>query len=438
MGDDTPQDTLTVFQQAGQADDYVEDATSATPAIPPRAAVKPRAGRPVRSPGVQRGTPVIPPTPVTPPAPPDIDPAPPVRPARTPATPPTAVTPAAAASDSTPPSAPAPVPVGMLEHAAAARALFASPAVALDTARPTRASTGLRGALARLGFPISPSSTEIAAWERTVERVRNETCVRQATWTRAVSVLIANPKGGTGKTPVALLLGGTLAAIRGGSVAVVEVADDPGALAYRAEGTPTLGIGELVRDAAQISNAGQLAGYTAPQTSFAAVIGSTGRRARLDSAAVHAAAAVIDEYYGIRVMDSGNQPTSSAFTGALEKTDVLAVPLMNAGDSVLEAIQLLDELRAQGGHAAHLADHAIAIRITDGRPEQAAVRDEVTRLLNAAGVEDMHEIPYDPHIAERGQLTLAALQSATRDAFTAAAATVVATLQTTARPVQKA
>ena len=50
----------------------------------------------------------------------------------------------------------------------------------------------------------------------------------------------------------------------------------------------------------------------------------------------------------------------------------------------------------------------------------------------------MHEIPYDPHIAERGQLTLAALQPGTRDAFTAAAATVVATLQTTARPVQKA
>ena len=431
MGDDTPQDTLTVFQQAGQADDYVEDAAPATP----RVAVKPRPGRPVRSPGVQRATPVVPPTPATPPVPTDIDPAAAVRaPQKAAAAPVTAAAPTAAAPAVTPGGA---VPEA-LEHAAAARALFASPAVALDTARPTRATTGLRGVLARIGFPVAPSAAEIAAWERTVERVRNETCVRQATWTRAVSVLVANPKGGTGKTPIALLLGGTLAAIRGGSVAVVEVADDPGALAYRAEGTPTLGVGELVRDADQITNAGQLAGYTAPQTSFAAVIGSTGRRARLDAAAVHAAAGVIDEYYGIRVMDSGNQPTSSAFTGALERTDVLAVPLMNAGDSVLEAIQLLDELRAQGGRAAHLADTAIAIRITDGRPEQSAVRDEVTRLLTAAGVAHVHEIPYDAHIAERGQLTLAALQPATRDAFTAAAATVVQTLQSTARPVQKA
>nr|QJS06355.1 ATPase [Cryobacterium sp.] len=294
---------------------------------------------------------------------------------------------------------------------------------------PAKATTGFRGALAKLGLPIGPGSAELGERRQHEQRTAHETTVRQATWTRAVSVLVNNPKGGTGKTPTALLLGGVLAAIRGGSVAILEVSDDPGALNFRAEGNPQLGLGELVRDVDQVGTVGRLAGYTAPQTSFASVIGSTGRRERLTGESVVAVSNVIDEFYAIRVMDSGNVPTSSAFQGAVSVADVLVIPVMNAGDSVLEAIQLLEELRAAGGDSAGLANRAIAIRLTDGRPENDAVRQEVERLLNQAGVTALHDIPYDAHIAERGQLTLAQLQPATRDAFVAAAASVVRALQ---------
>ncbi|WP_104080980.1 hypothetical protein [Cryobacterium sp. Y11] len=311
--------------------------------------------------------------------------------------------------------------------------LFGSPAMGLvaasRTSNPLKASTGFRGVLAGLGFPVGPGPAEVAS--RALEEVRfaDETTVRQATWTRAVSILVNNPKGGTGKTPIALLLGGVLAAIRGGSVAILEVSDDPGALNFRAEGNPQLGLGELVRDIDHIRTAGHLAGYTAPQTSFASVIGSIGRRERLTDDSVIAVTTVIDEFYGIRVMDSGNVTTSSAFQGAVSVSDVLVIPVMNAGDSVLEAIQLLEELRSAGGSSAELANTAIAIRLTDGRPENDAVRQEVERLLLQAGVSALHDIPYDSHIAERGQLTLSNLNPATRDAFTAAAASVVRSLQ---------
>lgn len=294
---------------------------------------------------------------------------------------------------------------------------------------PAKASVGFRGVLASLGLPVAPGPAEVVERQRVDLRTADETTVRQATWTRAVSILINNPKGGTGKTPTALLLGGVLAAIRGGSVAILEVSDDPGALNFRAEGNPQLGLGELVRDVTQIRTAGHLAGYTAPQTSFASVIGSTGRRERLTGDSVIAVTSVIDEFYGIRVMDSGNVTTSSAFQGAVSVSDVLVIPVMNAGDSVLEAIQLLDELRSAGGDSAKLADTAIAIRLTDGRPENDAVRQEVERLLKDAGVSALHEIPYDAHIAERGQITLGNLNPATRDAFTSAAASVVRSLQ---------
>ena len=92
-------------------------------------------------------------------------------------------------------------------------------------------------------------------------------------------------------------------------------------------------------------------------------------------------AAVVDEFYGIRVMDSGNQPSSSAFQGAIETADALVVPVMNAGDAVLEAVALLDELRAAGGKAAALAANAIIIRLTDGRPEHPQVVERVNRII---------------------------------------------------------
>lgn len=292
---------------------------------------------------------------------------------------------------------------------------------------PPVAESGWRGLVAKTGVRIRPSAKEALLREQNEDLRRNEEVIRQATWTRAVSILVANPKGGTGKTPVSLLLGGTLAAIRGGSVAIVEVSDDPGALTFRAEGRPTLGIGELVRDVNTITSAGQVAGYTAPQTSFASVIGTVGRRAQLSGQDVVDVAGVLDSFYSIRLMDSGNQPSSSAFGGALEVADALVIPVLNAGDAVLEAIAMLDGLRASG-HG-RLADTATILRLVDGRPEHRQITERIDRIIAGANVGAVHEIPYDPHIAERNQLTLAKLAPVTYRAFAAAAATVTRTLQ---------
>lgn len=295
------------------------------------------------------------------------------------------------------------------------------------------AANGWRGLASRLGFSVRPGAREQQARELEFCVKRDEEVIRQATWTRATSILVANPKGGVGKTPSALLLGGVLSAIRGGSVCVLEVSDDPGALSYRAEGSPSLGLGELVRDIESVHAAGQLAGYTAPQTSFASVIGTVGRRPRLTGDDVMRVALVIDQFYSMRVMDSGNQTSSSAFRGALSTADALVVPVYNAGDAAVEAIALLDDLRSQGGHASELADSATVLRLSDGRPETEAVTARLDSILDDAVIRNIVDIPYDSHIAERGQLTLASLAAPTRRAFIGAAATVVRTLQAAPR-----
>lgn len=304
----------------------------------------------------------------------------------------------------------------------------------LSVLRPPRiAQKGVRGILGKVGVKLAPGAAETAALEAAEQLRHNEEIVRQATWTRAVSILIANPKGGVGKTPVSLMLGGTIAAIRGGSVCIVEVSDDPGALTFRSEGSPIRGLGELVTDADRIRSAGQLAGYTAPQSSFAAIIGSVGPRPRLDGEAVTAISRVVDDYFAIRIMDSGNQPSSSAFHAALATTDVLVIPIFDAGDAALEASRLLEGLKTEGGHPAELAANAIVLRLHDGRPEHTQVVARVNRILHSHGMRHQHAIPFDAHIAERGQLTLAKLGPDTRHAFTAAAADAIRALQNAAR-----
>lgn len=306
-------------------------------------------------------------------------------------------------------------------------------------AGPQRAKQGARGFWARLGLPVAPGAAERAQIEAAAEHAASlevaRRVIRQATWTRAVSVLVGNPKGGTGKTPLALVLGGTLAAIRGGDVAIVEVSDDPGALGYRAEGTPRLGLGEFVRDLDDLTTKGQVTGYTAPQTSFASVIGTVEGHPRppLTYEAVTAVAAKLDEHFEVRVMDSGNQPSSGAFQAAADTADVLVIPVMNAGDSTLEALGMLAALRrTEAGR--RLADNAIAVVMDDGRPQDPRMTETVPQALEGAGIKTIHRVPYDQHIATRGEVTLAHVNEAATEALTLLGADVIRALTAAAVP----
>jgi MinD-like ATPase involved in chromosome partitioning or flagellar assembly len=401
MSDTSHDDDSNVFGGAARAGDYIEEDTTT---------VAPHLGRRARSADAGTGgLPKLPPMPVSPvQAAPEPAPAPPVI---------TGPPPAAAAP------AQAPAERSRDESLSVLFGGAASGLTATSTA-PTRSTKGLRGLLR-----LAPTPAELAEHERQVRALANETIIRQATWTRHVRILLANKKGGVGKTPMSILLGGVIAAIKGGSVAIWEVSDDPGALNFRAEGNPTIGLGELVRDVERITSAGQLAGYGVPQTSFATIFGTVGDRPALTAEDVVKVSDKIGEFYGIEVMDSGNVPTSPAFQGAASVADILVIPVMNSGDSVLQAIEVLDVLRAGDEHSKALASKAIVVRLKDGRPESPAVAEEVARLLHDAGVVELHEVPYDAHIAERGQLTLGKLTPTTRDALAAAAAGVIRALQ---------
>lgn len=292
-------------------------------------------------------------------------------------------------------------------------------------------SRGIRGAVRKvgrmMGVKIGPSAKEQHAHKMGNARAS----IRLSN--RTGGVLVANPKGGVGKTPLALTIGGVLAHIRGGGTMVLEVSDDAGALSVRAEGTGAVGIAELLRDIDQIKTSGQLAGYISQQSSYAAVIGTPTDRTALAGDDVRRIVALTDTYYPMRVMDSGNQPTSSAFHGAIDAADVLVIPVLDAMPDWQGAMQLLRHLHQVGGHAADLARNAIVVRMHDSRPEDHDVIAYGDQLISNAGIQHVFHVPFDPHIADRTTLTLSRLAPATTDAITLLTAAIVQQLNQNVR-----
>lgn len=278
-----------------------------------------------------------------------------------------------------------------------------------------------------------PGPAEAAARREAAELAVCEMIIRQAGWPRgAVGATVANKKGSSAKTPSCIAVGGMIASVRGGGVALMEVSDDPGQLAGRSEGKQPRGVGELVQAVHEVQTKAQLEGYAVPQTSFAHTFGSSPtRRAPLNRQSVLEAADLLDQFYTLRLMDSGNVYTSSAFTGALESSDALLVPMMNATDSMGEAVELFEYLREHpDSHFQDLASRAIIVRVSDGRPE-----NKVERLVKdfqyRTGISDerMFTLPFDAHLAERGPITLAKLAPATQSALLRISAALIVQLQ---------
>jgi MinD-like ATPase involved in chromosome partitioning or flagellar assembly len=300
------------------------------------------------------------------------------------------------------------------------------------------AQSGARGLLNRLGLRVQPGAAERRQRERAAALDAARAVILHSAFPRSIGVLVANPKGTSGKTPATLGLASAFAAVRGNGICALEVADDAGTLALRAEGTPQRDLGDLVRDIASIASSGQLSAYAVTQSSFVDVFGSRPGDARpaLTAEDVVRVSAAIDVHYRWRFMDSGNVVTTGPFLGALEVADVLVVPVMMARDSGLKAIEMLDGLLAAGGHAADLARNAIILRMTDGRPENEADRDDVVRFLQERGGARQFDIPFDAHIAERRDITWAKVSPAVQDAFTFAAAEIVRVIRGDAPSVE--
>jgi len=236
---------------------------------------------------------------------------------------------------------------------------------------------------------------------------------------RPVTVVVANPKGGSGKTPVTLLLAGAFGQARGGVVAW-DNNELRGNMHLRTHDTNTRAtVPDMLRAMPMLrkpeARLGDVAAYLRHQISgqYDALTSSLTTYAQIDAEDFHQIHDLLSRFYRMLVIDTGNNEGSSNWREAMRTADALVIPIKWKSLSCAAAVQMLEELERQGEWADHLTRNAV-VAVSHGPGE--VNRDVEKRLRpyfesRAAAVID---IPTDQHIAEEGALDHAALQPATR------------------------
>jgi MinD-like ATPase involved in chromosome partitioning or flagellar assembly len=255
--------------------------------------------------------------------------------------------------------------------------------------------------------------------------------IREAGFPRAVSCVVANMKGGSGKTPAAQLLGAAIAQARSG-VVVWEATDVRGSLARRSEGTPLRGIGQLASAFGEVQSVGELSSYAVTQSSGTDVIASSTGRSPLTAPEVAGVRGLLGSYYRVLIADTGTNAQSATFREVLTSGDCLIVPTLATTDSLLGALDTLDAIGTSGPRGRALANNAVIVVTHDGRAEDAdtlaGFRESFPRVAPASRIA---EVPFDAHIASGGPLVWAELSASSRAAWTHVASLTVTALRAT-------
>jgi len=247
---------------------------------------------------------------------------------------------------------------------------------------------------------------------------------------RPVTIVVANPKGGSGKTPTTLLLAGALGQARGGGVVAWDNNELRGNMHLRTHDTNSR---STVTDMLQAmpmltqpdARLGDVAAYLRHQVSgqYDVLTSATTTYAQIEAKDFDQIHRLLSRFYKVLVIDTGNNEGSSNWREAMKAADALVIPIKWKSLSCAAAVQMLEELDNQGPEAQRLIRRAV-IAVSNGPGD---VNKDVEKQLRpyfesrAAAVID---IPTDMHIAAEGPLDHSALQPATRRAALELAAKV--------------
>jgi cellulose biosynthesis protein BcsQ len=265
----------------------------------------------------------------------------------------------------------------------------------------------------------------------TAERLERLARATAATaFRRPVTITVANPKGGSGKTPTTLLLAGALGQARGGGVVAWDNNELRGNMHLRTHDTNSRSTVTDLLQAMQMltqpdARLGDVGAYLRHQIAgqYDVLTSATTTYAQIEAADFQQIHRLLSRYYRVLVIDTGNNEGSSNWREAMKAADVLVIPIKWKSLSCAAAVQMLEELDRQGPAAQRLIRHAI-VAVSNGPGD---VNKEIERKLRPyfeSRAVAMIDIPTDPHIAEEGALDHAALQPSTRRASLELAARV--------------
>nr|WP_202892306.1 AAA family ATPase [Kribbella shirazensis] len=288
---------------------------------------------------------------------------------------------------------------------------------ALPLPREAPAERGVRSVL-----KLRPGSSERS------ERIARATAA--TAFRRPVTIVVANPKGGSGKTPTTLMLAGALGQARGGGVVAWDNNELRGNMHLRTHDTNSR---STVTDMLQAmpmltqpdARLGDVAAYLRHQVAgqYDVLTSATTTYAQIEAKDFDQIHRLLSRFYKVLVIDTGNNEGSSNWREAMKAADALVIPIKWKSLSCAAAVQMLEELDNQGPEAQRLIRRAV-IAVSNGPGD---VNKEVEKQLRpyfdsrAAAVVD---IPTDMHVAAEGPLDHSALQPGTRRAALELAAKV--------------
>jgi len=256
--------------------------------------------------------------------------------------------------------------------------------------------------------------------ETRAERERRELRGRAGLPVRAGHhrVAVMSLKGGVGKTTTTVVLGATLADVRGDRVIAVDANPDRGTLAERVRLETAGTVRDLLADRGQIRRYADVRAFTSQASSRLEVLASDRDPAVSEAFTAEdyaEVARVLERFYSICLTDCGTGLLHSAMSGVLGLADQLVIVSSPAVDGARSASATLDWLDAHGYR--DLARTAVVAltsvrRVRTGPVDIDGIVRHFTRRCR-----EVVRIPYDPHLDEGAEVTLERLAPATADAY---------------------
>ncbi|CAM5539506.1 AAA family ATPase OS=Leifsonia shinshuensis OX=150026 GN=F1C12_22435 PE=4 SV=1 [Leifsonia shinshuensis] len=251
-------------------------------------------------------------------------------------------------------------------------------------------------------------------------------------WPGPRTIVVANPKGGAGKTPTTALLAAVFARYGGAGVLAWDNNQTRGTLGWRTEQGPHEA---TILDL--LPRADYLLGTSAQSADLAMFVHHQTRdrydvlrskpsllahEQRFDAGSVDAIHAVAAKYYRLIVVDSGNDESDEMWLRAVDQADQLVVATTTRDDHAEAGALMLEALTTRGGAYGSLAERSVVVVSQadqkGGPAELARVASGYTPLVRQTVT-----IPFDPAMVD-GVLNYASLRPTTQRAWLAAGAAV--------------
>ena len=288
------------------------------------------------------------------------------------------------------------------------------------------ATTGFRGFLTRAGIRMAPSAAE--------RRHREQVHLVSQHHVGPRTIMLANGKGGAGKTLATVCLSTILARYSGAATVAWDNNQTRGTLGWSTESARhEASVLDLLPDIDRLlgptAQSADMAEYVHHQTrdrydvlkSKPDVLASG---QRFDAGTVDRVHKVLTKFYRLVLIDSGNDETDPMWLAGLDRTDQLVVPTTTDDKWCESAALLLEQLVSAGGRYRELAENAVVIvGVETSDVKSQKVAEQVRRFKDAGLGRDVLTIPYDAGLKAR-IINFDALQEPTKLAWLAAGAAV--------------